>query len=74
MLKKNYSKGARKALAAMRAQYGTEQGTRIFYATATKKAAPSVGKLNPGARASKVFATGNQQKPGSGGLKKRNRK
>lgn len=73
MPRKSYSKGAKKTLSAMQKQYGTEKGTRIFYATATKKAAPSVGKLNPGARASKVFATGNQQKAGKGGLKKRSK-
>jgi hypothetical protein len=65
------SKGALKALKNMQDRYGVEQGKRVYFATATKKASPSVAKLNPNARASKVFATGNQQKPGKGGLKKR---
>lgn len=65
------TKGAEKALKAMQDRYGPEEGKRVYYATATKKAAPSVAKLNPNARASKVFATGNQQKTGKGGLRKR---
>ena len=36
MPKKSYSKGAKKALAAMRKRYGKKRGTSIFYAKANK--------------------------------------
>lgn len=33
---RGYSKGAQKALRAMKQHYGNKRGTRIFYATANK--------------------------------------
>lgn len=36
MPRRAYSKGARKALAAMRKRYGKKKGTSIFYAKANK--------------------------------------
>jgi hypothetical protein len=53
-----------------RDQYGAD-APEIMQRYADKVAAPSVAKLPPAQRLNKVFATGNQQTPGKGGLKKR---
>lgn len=56
--RRTWSKGAKKAYAAMQQQYGPELGEHIFYAKATKIAG-TAGSINK--RASKAFKTGGTQ-------------
>jgi hypothetical protein len=62
--------GRQHAAKNFRDQYG-DDAERIMQRFADKVAAPSIAKLPPAQRLNKVFATGNTQKPGKGGLKKR---
>lgn len=52
-----YSKGANKALRAMRKRYGTKRGTSIFYAKSNKY---GKGKSRP-SRANSVYAKGSHR-------------
>jgi hypothetical protein len=62
--------GRQHAEQAFRDQYGGD-AEQIMQRYADKVAAPSVQKLPPAQRLNRVFAKGNQQTPGKGGLKKR---
>jgi hypothetical protein len=57
MPKKSYSKGAKKALSAMKKKYGAKRGTSIFYAKANKYGR---GKSNA-KKANSVYAKGSHR-------------
>jgi len=58
MPRRAYSKGSRKALAAMRKRYGKKKGTSVFYAKANKYGR---GKSNS-AKANSVYSKGSRRR------------
>jgi len=58
MPRRAYSKGSRKALAAMRKRYGKKKGTSVFYAKANKYGR---GKTNS-AKANSVYSKGSRRR------------
>jgi hypothetical protein len=58
-VRKSWSKGAKKAHAAMVSKYGKEKGERVFYGKAMK-VGPAKGSFNQ--RVSKAYKTRGKQK------------
>jgi hypothetical protein len=63
--------GRQHAETEFKQRYGSKQGPVVMAKFANKVAAPQIAALPLSEKINRVFATGNSQLPGKGGLKKR---